>query len=191
MTCLLYGLSHRVTAHQPQPPQNRQDGSNGAQHKILLSLGHGFTAGWRLRHQPAARAEPPGSGPRPWSCALSHASRVLVSIGAFVAFLDSFVRSQYWVLRGARPPKNPPLNNQQLVFSCQYASSAEEHEMDMGSLPAGASVTSRQRSASVPALATSMVICFVTFMTLSSLPAFFALSFHRSYGRSQSLIYGV
>jgi hypothetical protein len=38
--------SHRVTAHQPQQPQNRQYYSNRPQHKILLSMGHGFTAGW-------------------------------------------------------------------------------------------------------------------------------------------------
>ena len=36
--------SHRVTAHQPQQPQHYQYYSNRPQHKILLSLVHGFTA---------------------------------------------------------------------------------------------------------------------------------------------------
>jgi hypothetical protein len=36
----------------------------------------------------------------------------------------------YWVLKvGDSPPKNPPPNNQQLFFSCQYASSAGDHEI--------------------------------------------------------------
>ena len=75
--------SHRVTAHQPQQPQNRQDYSNRPQHKILLSLGHGFTAGW---HPPSPTASDPRAYwvlPPPGSFPSSHTSHLPLSVAAF------------------------------------------------------------------------------------------------------------
>ncbi len=101
--------SHGAIAHQPQQPHEYQYGDNHPEHRILLSLGHGFAAGWCPRRQPAMINETPCSCP-PWPFRPSH---LLLSVATFFgrclliyyAVGRSFVMgcnptSDYWVRRG-------------------------------------------------------------------------------------------